>query len=301
MRGDEIVRINTEWVKDLSMDECLDMMRGKPRTEVDLEIYRPRTEERFERTITREIIKVDSVRTVKMVTDAVGYVWITQFGERTSKEFLTALKNLEKQGMTSLVIDLRNNPGGLLEAAVEVAQPFFDRGELVVYTKGRTEESRLEIRAKTKGARRSYPVAVLINSGSASGSEIVAGSLKDTQRAVIVGETSFGKGSVQRIFPLADKEALRLTTSLYYTPSGERIHGNGVKPHIAMALSVEEDQKVLLQRSRLDVMSREEFVEAFEFEPIEDSQLQAAIDALEGVSVFEEARLSRQIEEVVER
>ncbi|MBL4576361.1 MAG: S41 family peptidase [Opitutaceae bacterium] len=301
MRGDEIVRINTHWVKDLSMDECLGMMRGKRRTKVDLEIFRPRTGETFQKTIIREIIKVDSVRGIKMVTDRVGYIWIALFGERTGKEFLKALEILEEEGMTSLVLDLRNNPGGLLDAAVEVAQPFFDRGELVVYTQGRMPESRLEIKAKTKGARRSYPIAVLINSGSASASEIVAGALKDTQRAVIVGETSFGKGSVQRIFPLSGDEALRLTTSLYYTPGGELIHGNGVEPHILMALSAEEDQNVLLQRSRLEVMSIGEFAEEFGFDPIEDSQLKAAIDALEGVSVFEEARLIKPVDELTVR
>jgi carboxyl-terminal processing protease len=285
LRGDQFMRVDDREMEGLSLDECLGLLRGKPGSEVRLVVARPRTGETLERTVTREIIRVESVRDARMLNSEIGYVRLLQFAERTGAEFLAALETLERQGMHALVLDLRDNPGGLLNVAVEVVEPFFDAGELVVYTQGRRPDSREDITAAiTNGGRRTYPVAVLVNSGSASASEIVAGSLRDTGRGVLVGEKTFGKGSVQTIFSLRrNGPAIRLTTALYYTPSGAVIHGKGLEPHIPVTLSAEEDRKLAVQRSRLSLMSAQEFREQFEFEPIEDRQLTAAIDALRGV------------------
>ena len=295
MRGDMIVRIDDRLVDRISMNDCLDLLRGRPGSQVNLAISRPRTGETFEKTIIREVITVDNVHDVQMLTDVIGYVRIIQFGERTGDEFEEALRVLEDEGMLGLVLDLRDNPGGLLDAAVDVAEPFFDRGELIVYTEGRDRNSRQEIRSRNNKPRREFPMAVLVNSGSASASEIVAGALRDTRRAIIVGETSFGKGSVQTILPLRNNDAVRLTTALYYTPSGVTINGEGVDPHIPVTLSAEDDRKLTIQRNRMDGLTTEEFVEQFEFEPIPDRQLGAALDALRGLLLATEAqRVTKQ-------
>jgi carboxyl-terminal processing protease len=287
LRGDQFLKVDDHDVDGLALEECLTFLRGKPGSKVTLTIFRPRTSETMEKVVTREIIKVESVRDVRMLTPEIGYVRILQFGERTGAEFVTALDSLEAKGMKALVLDLRDNPGGLLDVAVEVAQPFFDKGELVVYTQGRDPKSRDDIRAEANRPRRGYPIAVLINSGSASASEIVAGTLKDTGRAVLVGEKSFGKGSVQTILPIqGGREAIRLTTALYYLPSGVVINGKGIEPNIPVTLTAEEDRKLAIQRNRLPLMTPEEFKQQFEFDPIEDRQETAAVDALRGVAAF---------------
>jgi len=221
-------------------------------------------------------------------------VRILQFGEKTAEEFVAALESLETQDMRALVLDLRDNPGGLLDAAVGVTQPFFERDELIVYTQGRAPDSREDILAEPRGPRRAYPIAVLINPGSASASEIVAGALRDTRRAILVGEKSFGKGSVQTVMPVRGGGALRLTTALYYVPSGEAINGRGIEPQIKVALTADEDHKLAIQRNRLPVMTPEEFRQQFEFDPIEDRQLTAAIDALRGMLTFDEREGMKQ-------
>lgn len=295
MRGDMIVRIDDRLVEKITMNDCLDLLRGRPGSQVNLAISRPRTGETFEKTIIREVITVDNVHDVQMLTDVIGYVRIIQFGERTGDEFDEALEVLEDEGMLGLILDLRDNPGGLLDAAVDVAEPFFDRGELIVYTEGRDRNSRQEIRSRNSQPRRDFPMAVLVNSGSASASEIVAGALRDTKRAIIVGETSFGKGSVQTILPLRNNDAVRLTTALYYTPSGVIIHGEGVDPHIPVTLSATDDRKLTIQRNRMDGITTEEFVVQFGFEPIPDRQLGAALDALRGLILATEAqRVTKQ-------
>lgn len=287
LRGDQFVKVDGKEMDGLSLDKCLDLLRGAPGSSVAVSVFRPRTKETLERTIVREVIKVQSVRDARMITPTIGTVRILQFGEKTADEFLAALTALEAQGMRALVLDLRDNPGGLLDAAVKVAQPFFEKGELIVYTQGRTPDTREDIVAEPAAPRRAYPVAVLINPGSASASEIVAGALRDTRRAILVGEKSFGKGSVQTVMPVRGG-ALRLTTALYYVPSGEAINGRGIEPQVKVPLTADEDHKLAIQRNRLPVMTPEEFRQQFEFDPIEDRQLTAALDALRGMMTFEE-------------
>lgn len=288
MPGDQIVRVDDQNTEKTPVEEIVQLLRGKPRSKVRITLHRPQTGERLEKTIIREVIQIESVRNARLMEEGIGYVQITQFGERTGDEFLTALKSLEAQGMKGLVLDLRNNPGGLLTASVEVARVFFDRNELVVYTQGRDEGSRQDIRAGRNGRERKYPIAVLINAGSASASEIVAGALQDTKRAVIVGETSFGKGSVQSILPLRNNSALRLTTAKYYTPGGRVIHERGVIPDIVVELPLEDEVKLRVQRNRPELTDPEEFQLRYGFDPVEDRQLQAGVDAIKGFFLFAE-------------
>ncbi|MCX6956310.1 MAG: S41 family peptidase, partial [Verrucomicrobia bacterium] len=197
-RGDVIVSIDGKPVDNSpTTDGIVSRLRGKPKTAVQVGVFRPSTKVTMNLSLVREIIKVESVRDVHVLPDGVGYVQLTEFSEHTGEQFGKALEQLVKGGATSLVIDMRNNPGGLLDAAVEVAEPFFKKGELIVYTQGRKPADREDYKAEADGAPLALPVALLVNAGSASAAEIVTGALKDTGRAIVVGERSFGKGSVQ--------------------------------------------------------------------------------------------------------
>jgi carboxyl-terminal processing protease len=294
LRGDQIVSVDGARLESPSMDEVIRQLRGKPRTQVAIGIHRPDTNADLTLTLVREVIKLESVGEARMLDGGIGYLRLAQFSERTGEEFAAALERLTAEGMTSLVLDLRNNPGGLLDAAVAVAEPFFQRDELIVYTQGRRPENREEYRSSRKGDRFALPVAVLINAGSASAAEIVAGALKDTGRAVIVGERSFGKGSVQSIFRLRNGEGLRLTTARYYTPSGTTIHERGVEPHVEVVMTPAEDGKVRLQRARDDITDPLEFKERFGFEPVVDRQLEAALDVLQTARLLESRTLANR-------
>ena len=287
LRGDIIVSIEGAKLDKPTLEDVVGRLRGKPGTQVKLGFERPSTSANYEVTIKRERIKVESVRDVRLRPDGIGYVQITQFSERTGHEFIEALNSLNARSMRALVVDLRDNPGGLLNAAVEVAEPFFNKGELIVYTQGRRKEDREEYRAAAPEQPLTLPVVVLINAGSASAAEIVAGALKDTGRAVIVGERSFGKGSVQSILPLRDGEGLRLTTARYYTPGGATIHEKGVTPDVEIVMSPAEDQSVRLQRSREDVLDPKEFKERFNVEPAADRQLEAGVAVLEAALLLD--------------
>jgi len=288
-RGDVITSIDGKSVENTSsMDGIVGQLRGKPKTKVAVGLYRPATQKNFNLLLVREVIKVASVRDVHVLGDGVGYIRLTEFSEHTGEQFGKALDQLLNEGMTSLVLDLRDNPGGLLDAAVDVAEPFFKKGELIVYTQGRKPGDREDLRAETEGVPLALPIAILINAGSASAAEVVTGALKDTGRAVIVGERSFGKGSVQSIFPLKNGEGLRLTTARYYTPSGVSIHEKGIAPQVEVVMTPDEDEKISRQHQRSDLADPKEFKERFGFEPIDDRQLQAALDVLKGVRLLAE-------------
>jgi carboxyl-terminal processing protease len=292
LRGDRIVRVNGEDMAGTAMDRVVTRLRGQPGTLVTVTFYRPGTEAEYTVDIRRERIRVESVREVRMLPENTGYIQLTQFSERTGAELREGLQRLAAEGMQALVLDLRNNPGGLLTAAVEVAEAFFPRGELIVYTQGRQRTDREEFRSSLRGEPVKVPVAVLINSGSASASEIVAGALKDTKRAVIVGERSFGKGSVQSIFRLKDGEALRLTTARYFTPGGETIHEQGVVPDVELVMTPEDDRKLAVQRARDDISDPQLFQQRFGFEPIVDRQLEIALQVLQTARLIEERKLA---------
>lgn len=235
LAGDRIVKINDKSTKDISLTEAVSLMRGPKDTPVTIHIMREGFNEPKPFTITRAVIKVKSVK-FKTLEDGFGYVRIAQFQETTTEDLEKALKELNaKNGgkMKGLVLDLRNNPGGLLQEAVGVSNEFIDSG-LIVYTKGRAQGQDMTFSADAAKSQPDYPIIVLVNNGSASASEIVAGALQDHKRAIILGTTTFGKGSVQTIIPLSDGSAVRLTTSKYYTPSGRSIQAKGIEPDIVV-------------------------------------------------------------------
>lgn len=230
--GDKIIKIENEFTRDMSLMDAVKKMRGTPGTKVKITIVHEGFKEPKEYTLTRAIIKIKSVK-YKRVEEHYGYIRITQFQEDTTREFKNALKELEsgKQPIKGLVLDLRRDPGGLLDQAVNVSDEFLDSG-LIVSTEGRIESQRMKFYAKKNNERRVYPLIVLVNAGSASGSEIVAGALQDHGRAIVVGTQTFGKGTVQTIIPLNDGAGLRLTTAKYYTPNHRSIQEKGITPDI---------------------------------------------------------------------
>lgn len=229
--GDLIVTINGEAVMGLSLNEAVEKMRGPIGSDISLEIRRKNVKELLSFTLTRAEIKVASVRT-EMFGHHIGYVRITQFQENTGKDLAQRLQQWrDGDQLNGIILDLRNNPGGVLDAAAEVVDAFISDG-LIVYTEGRTPNSKMSYSATSATAAGDVPVVVLINAGSASASEIVAGALQDHQRAVIVGTQSFGKGSVQSILPLTETSAVKLTTARYFTPNGRSIQAEGIKPDI---------------------------------------------------------------------
>jgi len=285
VRGDRIVGVDGESIEGLNISKSVSELKGKPGTMVAILIERRGVDERFEVEVIRELIEVDNVHGTELLESGVGYLRISQFGKRTGDEMETAIESLLGQGMEALVIDLRNNPGGLLDVAVEVVEEFVPAGQLVVYTKGRHEAMSEEWYAQAEGDPYDFPLVVLVNPGSASASEIVAGALKDSGRAKLVGAKTFGKGSVQSILPLGADTGLKLTTAKYYTPGGYVIHENGIEPDVVIDISTDDESHLATQRSRLSTMPLEKFVERFGFEPIEDKQLNAAkalmLEALE--------------------
>jgi len=249
--GDQIMKIDGEFTKDMTLVDAVKKMRGAKDTKVTLTLKREERGELFDVTLTREIIKIRSVKS-KMLDPGYGYVRVTQFQERTDDDLERALKALDKEagGLQGVVLDLRNDPGGLLTQAVKVADLFLDSG-LIVYTDGRLENQRQKYFAHKPGTWSDFPMVVLVNGGSASASEIVAGALQDHKRALVLGTTTFGKGSVQTILPLDDNSALRLTTARYYTPNGRSIQATGIVPDIVM------DQSPLLAKADKSGLLRE--------------------------------------------
>lgn len=284
--GDRIIKIDGRPTEKMTLQEAVKLLRGEPGTKVTISVFRPKAKDPSERlkdyTIERAEIRVESVKDVKILTDNIGYIRITQFNQPTAEEFRKALDKLEKQGMDALIIDLRNNPGGLLEAAIKVASEFVPRGELIVSTEGRDPRQTQRYYSVGGKRRAQYPIAVLINGGSASASEIVSGALQDLKRAVVIGETSFGKGSVQSVIKLSDGSALRLTTAKYYTPSHRVIHEHGVTPDILVPISEEVERKLMEQRARANLPPED----GEKVEPVADEQLDRAVDVLKGVKLF---------------
>ncbi len=234
--GDKIIKINGKLTKGMSLIEAVKLLRGPKGTKVTISIMRKGWTELKDITLVRDVIPIKSVR-FYTIEPGYGYIRITNFQEKTPQELVKALEKLEKENnpMKGLIIDLRNNPGGLLDAAVRVADEFIDHG-LIVYTEGRLKQQNLRFEATPNRRKHPYPIAVLVNEGSASASEIVAGALQDHKRAVIVGTRTFGKGSVQTIIPLPDGSAVRLTTAQYFTPNGRSIQAKGIEPDVVVPL-----------------------------------------------------------------
>lgn len=234
--GDFIITLDGEPVREMSLNNAIDKMRGEPGTDIKLSIRRQGESELLEFVLTRAEIKVASVRS-KNLGDGIGYLRITQFQDKSGSETVSAIEKLQAEAkennttLNGLVLDLRNNPGGVLDAAAEVSDAFLSSG-LIVYTEGRISESDFRFSATEKTVAENIPLIVLINGGSASASEIVAGALQDHKRAVIVGTQSFGKGSVQSVLPIGDDKAIKLTTARYFTPLGRSIQAQGIQPDV---------------------------------------------------------------------
>ena len=240
--GDLIIRIDGESVKGMELRQAVRLMRGEPGSAVTLSVMRESADQPREVTMERAIIRVESVRT-EMLEPGLGYVRISQFQSGTGDDLLRALERLNRNadGLDGLVLDLRNNPGGVLQAAVEVADAFLSRGE-IVSTRGRVARAESRFIATPNDAISGAPLVVLVNAGSASASEIVAGALQDHRRAVILGESTFGKGSVQSVLPLRDGHAVKLTTARYFTPDGRSIQAEGIVPDVTLANVVVRDE-----------------------------------------------------------
>jgi carboxyl-terminal processing protease len=291
---DQILKIDGKSTSRLDFEDAVKQLRGAPGTFVSVTVRRPSTGQIKDYKLERAIIKVDTVKDVNgrgdfpLGQNGIGYVRIIQFGEKTSDDLDKALKRLTSEGVKALIIDLRNNPGGLLEQAGQVCEKFLPRNQLIVSTEGRGPTPVSEYRASGRGKRIDLPMAILVNGNSASAAEIVAGCLQDLQpitHAIVVGEQTFGKGSVQSILPLPDGSALRLTTAKYYTPSHKVIHEHGITPDIVVPMTPAEQMDLQYKDlpGALDILSLKdrERVEA-----VHDRQLDRAMDLLKGVLLY---------------
>jgi carboxyl-terminal processing protease len=291
--GDRIIEIDGETSYGLVLEEAVKKLRGPKGSKVTIKVLRlhedeeDRAPEELEFTLIRDEIRIASV-SGEMKESDIGYVRLDEFSERTGRDLEKKLNELTEQGMRSMVLDMRNNPGGLLNVAAEVADKFLSKGELIVYTESRDAEQNMRFKARQKSAiPDDMPIVVLVNGGSASASEIVAGALMDKHRAVIMGEKTFGKGSVQSIIPLSDGSALRLTTAKYLTPNGHSINGVGIEPDIEVKTTAEQKMRLLSGRHGVSVEPDGEDGDSDrEDGEIDDPQLQRAIELLQGYDIF---------------
>jgi len=289
LSGDQILKINGASTERMDLQDAINILRGPAGRRVTLTLLRPSTKEIKEYTLDRAEIKVRSVKGMRLLDPEltgpfrIGYIRLIQFNEPTAEELSKALDELQKEGMQALILDLRNNPGGLLNSAVDVCGQFLPPKSKVVSTQGRMPSQQHDY--STSGAKKerpNFPMALLINEGSASGAEIVAGALKDLHRAILVGETTFGKGSVQNVMQLPDGSAVRFTTAKYYTPSRQVIQGNGVAPDIRVALTTEQERVLFTLRNAESVKPEDEK----SIIKTKDPQMLRAIDALKGLMIY---------------
>jgi carboxyl-terminal processing protease len=325
--GDLIIKIDNTQVKGLTLDEAVKIMRGKPGTIVTLKILRGPQTQPFDIKVTRAKIKTKSVK-AKLIEPNFAYFRVTQFQERTGEDLVAAIKKLRvenKYAFNGIILDMRNNPGGLLNAAVAVSAAFLKKGELVVYTEGRAADSKMHLTANPENFIRMKPVeknnymnglpediknaplVVLVNNGSASASEIVAGALQDHKRALIVGTRSFGKGSVQSILPMMNGTAIKLTTARYFTPNGRSIQGHGIDPDIEVKNGTEiagfreenipnslpnpksglnENKSQSEQNKVIDAKLIKNF-KRIEFGSKDDKQFAEALNILKGIDLYQ--------------
>jgi carboxyl-terminal processing protease len=289
LSGDQILRINGASTERMDLQDAINILRGPAGRRVTLTLLRPSTKEIKDYTLDRAEIKVRSVKGARLLdaelTDPfrIGYIRLIQFNEPTAEELSKALDELQKQGMQALILDLRNNPGGLLNSAVDVCAQFLPPKSKVVSTQGRIASQQHDyFTSGVKKERPNFPMVLLINEGSASGAEIVAGAFKDLHRAILVGETTFGKGSVQNVMQLPDGSAVRFTTAKYYTPSRQVIQGNGVAPNIRVTMTAEQERALFALRNAENVKPEDEK----SIIKTKDPQMLRAIDALKGLMIY---------------
>jgi carboxyl-terminal processing protease len=289
--GDRIVKINGELTRDITITEAVKKLRGKPQTEANITILREKEKKLLDFKIVRDIIKIKDIKEAKILEGGIGYIRIVEFREDTPADLTLALENLKKEGMTALILDLRNNPGGLLDIAALVSGKFIEKGKLIVSTKGRKQNQNMEFISLGDKPYTDIPLVVLVNDGSASGSEILAGCLQDYKRAIILGTKTFGKGSVQTVIPLGDGSALRLTTSKYFTPLGRVIHGQGVTPDVIIEQPEIEADKQKIEEKPQDIFKQiDDKDKTGQEKPLKDYsndyQLTRAIDLLKAINIY---------------
>ena len=289
LSGDQILRINGMSTERMDLQDAINVLRGPAGAKVGLTLLRPSTKEIKEYPLQRVEIKIQSVKGERLLPPEltgpfrIGYIRLIQFNEPTADELSKAIDDLQKQGMQALILDLRNNPGGLLNSAVDVCGQFLPPNTKVVSTQGRVPSQQHDYSTSTVSKPRpNFPMVLLVNEGSASGAEIVAGALKDLRRAVLVGETTFGKGSVQNVLQLPDGSAVRFTTAKYYTPSRQVIQGNGVTPNIRVGMTAEQERALYGLRNAGNVKPDDET----NIIKTKDPQMLRAIDALKGVMIY---------------
>ena len=287
--GDRIVGIDGAKTLGINLRDAVKKLRGEKGSEVVLTIERLDDDESREVKIVRDNIKVPSVKGERLLDGNVGYVRVTQFAAPTAAALREKVAGLISEGMRALVLDLRSNPGGLLDSAVRVSEQFMDKGDLVVTVKGRAGKRAVVLKiAEGDTGYTDFPMVVLVNKGSASASEIVAGALRDSGRAVLIGDTTYGKGSVQSVIPIRSLEgaAIRLTTAHYHTPSGAMIHDTGIDPDIRVYVSPEEWRKVRIKRSFTEGAGYLTDEDEEKYADVVDRQLQRAVDLLRAILVF---------------
>ncbi len=285
--GDHIIKIEGRRTTGITLQGAVKVLRGRRGEAVTVTVLRP-PEDPFDVSIVRDNIKVSSIKGVRILRDEIGYIRITQFNDPTVGNFAKALRRLKEEGMTALVLDLRNNPGGLLRSAIGISSTLLKHKSVVVSTRGRDAETDIDIHhANGRLHLTEMPVAVLVNGGSASASEIVAGALQDHRRAVIIGQQSFGKASVQSIVRLKSNPdcAIRMTTAHYYTPEGRMIHGEGIEPDIVVELTPREWRKVQIRRAYEETPDAWPEEKREDLQDVQDLQLQRALDAITAVRV----------------
>ena len=295
MPGDQILKINNQLTEDLGIAQAVNMLRGNPGESITLTIRRPATQKLHEFEMKREVIKQSSVKDARILNPRLtapyrmGYARILQFSEPTADELADALDKLEQEGMDAFVLDMRNNPGGLLGSAIDVCGEFVKAGTVVLTTEGKPGSGEIKVyrtSAEKKRRSRDYPLAILVNHSSASGAEVVSGALQDLKRCIVVGETTFGKGSVQSIIPIGEGKAIRMTTAKYYTPSHRTIHENGVVPNIVATLTPAQEEAMAEWLSK-DTLTPDE---QKKFDNFNDPQLIRAVDAMKGALVYSTVR-----------
>ena len=289
MAGDKLVKIDNQPALGISMDETVRRLRGARGSQVTVTVEREGRDP-FDVTLIRDDVKVSSVKGVRILRDGVGYIRLTQFGEGSGPEFAKALQTLQEQKMTALVVDLRDNPGGLLATAVEITGMLLPKGAEVVSVRGR-EGTREEEHYRADGARHitDIPLAVLINGHSASAAEIMSGAMQDLHRAVIVGETSFGKASVQNVLRLTTRPdcAVRLTTAHYYTPANRMIHGKGIVPDIKIVVPLSKWRSIVMKRAYDEMPEAYPAATREKLDDVQDEQLSRAVDIVIGARILE--------------
>ncbi len=286
--GDKIVKIDGKTARNIILNDAVKQMRGKPGTELKLTVWREKDEKILDMSIKRAMIKIQSVKKAGLIDDKIGYIKLVEFQERTPRDIEDALKKLESQGMNGLILDLRNNPGGLLDGAVVIGEKFLPKDKIIVSLKTRDPSQDMVFKSDGKFVHPDYPLIVMVNEGSASASEIVAGAIQDNKRGVVLGTKTFGKASVQTVIPLKDGSALRFTTAYYYTPSGKLIKGQGIIPDVTVERREYAKEKKPVEEE--DVFEKMEEKAARKEPPAEDlkkdNQLEEAVNLMKAIRIY---------------